>query len=274
MSDLKPIEKRGFEDLFGMPSGYVLEFSNATFAQFFVDTLNIDIYHDKYAVHGDSKAKRLRAFWELEENNSVAQVLSGMLDIWEYENEQDAPNSARLKRCRSVVARLAGKQASKQDETATDFLDQIIELPNLDSLKLDGAVTAILASRLEEITKGLKSGAPLSVIFMCGSVLEGVLLGTATQKPKEFNQASCSPKGKTGKVKNFHDWTLAQLIDVACEVGEIKLDVKKFSHVLRDFRNYIHPYEQMASNFAPDRQTAEICFQVLKAALADLGKTR
>jgi hypothetical protein len=44
MSSLKAIEKRVFEDLFGMASGYVLDFSNNTFAEFFRETANIDIY--------------------------------------------------------------------------------------------------------------------------------------------------------------------------------------------------------------------------------------
>ena len=68
--------------------------------------------------------------------------------------------------------------------------------------------------------------------------------------------------------------TLAQLIDVACEVNVIKLDVKKFSPGLRDFRNYIHPYEQMVSGFTPDEHTARVCFQVLKAALASVAGKR
>jgi hypothetical protein len=48
--------------------------------------------------------------------------------------------------------------------------------------------------------------------------------------------------------------------------------VKKYSHSLRDFRNYIHPYEQLSSRFDPDIKTAKISFQVLKAAIADLEK--
>jgi len=36
VSSLKAIEKRVFEDLFGMASGYVLDFSNNTFAEFSV----------------------------------------------------------------------------------------------------------------------------------------------------------------------------------------------------------------------------------------------
>ena len=54
----------------------------------------------------------------------------------------------------------------------------------------------------------------------------------------------------------------------ATDIGILKLDVKTFSHGLRGFRNYIHPYEQMVSGFTPDEHTAKVCFQVLKAALA------
>lgn len=51
------------------------------------------------------------------------------------------------------------------------------------------------------------------------------------------------------------------------EVVFLKEDVKKFSHTLRDFRNYIHPYQQMSIGFQPNEHTARICFQVLKTVL-------
>ena len=76
------------------------------------------------------------------------------------------------------------------------------------------------------------------------------------------------------KVRQFQEWTLANFIDVASDVGILKLDVKKFSHGLRDFRNYIHPYQQMISGFTPDEHTAKVCFQVLKAALASVAGDR
>ena len=75
-------------------------------------------------------------------------------------------------------------------------------------------------------------------------------------------------------MKQFHEWTLSELINVAHDLGLLKPDVQKFSHGLRDFRNYIHPYQQMASGFKPDEHTAKLCFQVLKAALADVAGDR
>lgn len=110
---------------------------------------------------------------------------------------------------------------------------------------------------------------------MIGSILEGILLGVATAYPKQFNQAKSAPRDKTsGKVRAFPEWTLNNMIDVATEIGVLKQDIQKFSHVVRDFRNYIHPYQQMATQFLPDKHTAIICFQVLKAAIYQIGTYR
>ena len=155
-----------------------------------------------------------------------------------------------------------------------DFLKKEFQEISLESIGLDGAVTEILKLRVDEIEKCLSVDAPLSVIFLAGSTLEGILLGVALKYPKEFNQSKSSPKDKDGKVKQYQDWKLSNFIDVAYEVGLLAEDVKKYSHTLRDFRNYIHPYQQMSSRFNPDKHTAKISWQVLKAALFQLSKNK
>lgn len=117
----------------------------------------------------------------------------------------------------------------------------------------------------------MPSDAPLTVIFLLGSVLEGILLNVACQNSQKFNQTKSSPNDKNNKVKNFPEWSLAQLIDTAYDAGFLKLDVKKFSHELRDFRNYIHPHQQSQSGFSLTNHTAKICLQVLNAAITDLS---
>ena len=153
-----------------------------------------------------------------------------------------------------------------------EFLKREFQEVSIESIGLDGTVTEILKLRINEIEKCLSADAPLSVIFLAGSTLEGVLLGVALKHPKEFNQSKSSPKDKDGKVRQYPDWTLNNFIDVAYEVGLLAEDVKKYSHTLRDFRNYIHPYQQMSSRFNPDKHTAKISWQVLKAALFQLSK--
>jgi hypothetical protein len=105
---------------------------------------------------------------------------------------------------------------------------------------------------------------------LLGSALEGVLLATALQHPKAFMSSPAAPKDKTGTTKQLHEWKLSELIDVARSVGLLELDVAKFSHVLRDFRNYIHPYEQMLHGFRPDQHTVDICWQVFRAAYSQI----
>lgn len=276
MSSLTDIDKRYLEKLLGMQSGYVLDYSDPTFGEFF-NRYKVSIHGQKYQTFGTSKAKKLRAFWEQEPDVLVGNVLSEMLDSYEADcdlNNREVDKSI-LEKSRGIVARLTGKSETvKPSQTVDDFLHSEFTIPNVQKLPIEAQAIPIIEKRLTEARIALKAGANLSVIFLCGSVLEAVLLGAAQKEPARFNQASASPKASDGNVKRFHEWSLAQFIDTACEIGILKPDVKKFSHGLRDFRNYIHPYEQMVSGFSPDEHTAKVCFQVLKAALASVAGER
>lgn len=277
MSSLTDTEKRYFKELFGRKGpGYVLDFDDGTYGEFF-NQYGVDIHAPKYQTYGTSKAKKLRAFWEQESDSLVGKVLSGLLDS--YEADCDLKNREAdaivLERSRGIVARLAGNSVpAKPAQTVDDFLHREFSIPNIQNLPIESQAVPIVENRLAEARTALGAGAYLSVIFLCGSVLEAVLLGAAQKEPLRFNRSSCSPKAKDGSVKHFHEWSLSQFIDSACEIGLLKPDVKKFSHGLRDFRNYIHPYEQMVSGFTPDEHTAKVCFQVLKAALASVAGER
>lgn len=144
----------------------------------------------------------------------------------------------------------------------------------LAKIGLEGVVLDILELRVKEIETCFKAGAYLSVILMAGSTLEGIFLGLSNRYPKQFNMAQASPRDATGKVAPFHKWTLNAFIDVAKELQLIQYDTHKFSHSLRDFRNYIHPFEQMASGFTPREHTAKICLQVLRAAIHEICENK
>lgn len=159
---------------------------------------------------------------------------------------------------------------SPSAETEDEFLRrEFSDIPIVD-LGLEGAVSDVMERRIREIEKCYAADASLAAVVLAGSTLEGILLGMATRHPKQFNTAIASPKDKDGKVKAFQDWSLSSFIDVARELGLIQVDTHKFSHVLRQFRNYIHPFEQMSSGFAPRQHTAKICLQVLKAAIQEI----
>jgi Restriction endonuclease len=81
MANLKPLQMDLLDDVLQMGGGYVLNFSNQTFAEFFREELGIDIDDPKYSVMGGSKGKRMRYFLQNAPRPLVAKALN---ILWEY----------------------------------------------------------------------------------------------------------------------------------------------------------------------------------------------
>jgi hypothetical protein len=162
------------------------------------------------------------------------------------------------------------KTTADPDEESAFLGKQFSDGIKITDLGFDSVITQLLQDRVDEIQASPKHKTPLATIFLLGSTLEGILLAAALKDQPKFMKASAAPKDKKSNVLKIYDWKLYSLIDVACEVKLLSTDVKKFSHVLRDFRNYIHPYAQMSQGFHPDQRTVDICWQVFKAAFEQL----
>ena len=78
---LRAMDIRLIDDLFEMGSGYVLDFSDRTFSEFFDQELGIDIDDPTYRVEGTSKAKRLRYLLKMSDPATRVRVLKA---LWEY----------------------------------------------------------------------------------------------------------------------------------------------------------------------------------------------
>lgn len=176
-----------------------------------------------------------------------------------------------LVRAASISITVDDLQPPTSSTSASDFLtQQFSDTLNVDVLGVDAVVTPILQSRINEVQACPRDRVHLGTIFLLGSTLEGLLIAVALKDMPRFMSAKSAPKDRAGVPRKIYDWKLAELIDVCYETGVLKLDVKKFSHILRDFRNYIHPYHQMSASFTPDQHTVDICWQVFKAAFAQL----
>lgn len=82
-------------------------------------------------------------------------------------------------------------------------------IPNIQKLPIEVQIVPIIEKRLEEALTALRAGAHLSVILLCGSVLEAVLLGAAQKEPARFNRSNASPKASDGSAKQFYEWNLS-----------------------------------------------------------------
>ena len=80
MSSLKFSDRMVLEKAFGMGSGYVLNFSDRTFQEFIWGHVGRDVYGGACSQNGTSKAKHLRAFWEVESDEVVAALTDALID--------------------------------------------------------------------------------------------------------------------------------------------------------------------------------------------------
>lgn len=141
MADFSFIEKNRFEKLFGMGTGYVLNFSDRTFQEFVGDIMGVDIYDEKYNYKSGSKANRLRGYWAEESNYNIGKLLEKMLELWlsltqTGELEAKDGDTANYEECLKIVAKLkadspitdlAAIQPNSEDATFAKLAAQIKE---------------------------------------------------------------------------------------------------------------------------------------------------
>lgn len=102
--NLKSIDIKLLDEIFEMGGGYVLNFSNRTFSEFFNEELEINIDDPCFDVDGTSKAKRLRFYLRQANTTDVIKVL---LALWEY---------------REALRRRSGKDEAMAEAKAEFFL--------------------------------------------------------------------------------------------------------------------------------------------------------
>lgn len=113
MTNIRTIDIPLLDDLFEMRSGYVLNFSDRTFTQFFAEELNVDINDPAYSKNGTSKGKRLKCFFQTVDKTSVVKTLNA---LWEYREilRQRAGKVDEIINAHgqllTLIARLEGKQ--------------------------------------------------------------------------------------------------------------------------------------------------------------------
>jgi hypothetical protein len=132
MSSLRSVDLSLIDEIFrGGDKGYVLDFSNRTFTDFFVRELDVDIDAPDYAVDGTSKGKRLLCFLRLVDDGTAARTLRA---LWEHREDLRAPGTPDpFPRAAARVAALI----AKLEGTAPPDPVNVVLAPALDALDFD-----------------------------------------------------------------------------------------------------------------------------------------
>src|SRR6185312_8309847 len=138
MANIKPFDIRFLEEVFSKHRGrgYVLDFSDRTFAEFFDAELGINIDNPHYSVSGSSKCRRLCTFLQAENGHLAARALRALWDYWESIDgpfdERDPGVQQRKSRYFKII------RATEADATIarTDAIERFAPNETLDELVL------------------------------------------------------------------------------------------------------------------------------------------
>lgn len=128
MSSLDSLDLDEVADLVSFPRGhgYVLHFSDATFASFFQSEFRVDIDQDRFKSIGTSKGKRLRSFLMQAKDGTALRALEA---LWRHRVAQlrrvDVPDpfpdaEARYK---ALIDKLGGNRSTQSTEQARTTAD-------------------------------------------------------------------------------------------------------------------------------------------------------
>lgn len=134
MANLTIKEKSVLEEFFGMSSGYVMNFSNASFSTFIGSVIGIDIYNGPGYQKYSSKANKLRQIWDEEPDHVVGTLIEALLSYFEEmrlkNDELSEYERKKIEEMRQVANRLKDTSIrielpNKQEDTLQTLLEDI-----------------------------------------------------------------------------------------------------------------------------------------------------
>lgn len=128
MANLTYEDKIYLEKYLQMEGGYVLDFSNNSLRQFVNDNVRLDIYDNKYDKYGDSKAKRIRAIWDVESDYLIGKLLKSFISYYKAKQIVNTYNFNASKdleqSCEKIVERLLREEVSSHTDLITPLYDE------------------------------------------------------------------------------------------------------------------------------------------------------
>jgi hypothetical protein len=130
----------------------------------------------------------------------------------------------------------------------------------------DSALRKIIERDYVEIQKAYISECWKSVIILCGGAIEAILTDLLIQNETAATAAKSAPKNS-----DITRWDLSNLIDVAVELLLVSAGIEKLSHSLREYRNLVHPGNELRNKLRFDAEEAKIAVEFLNIVHRDLS---
>lgn len=212
-----------------------------------------------------------------DQREDIERLLTRVCDPLEYDSGIDASEAFRevvngiLRPEQLQITNIAGRpviaELGHDGRTSTHA-----EPHDLDS-RVRGLVREqrsanVLLGRIAEARICQRGGAYTMAVIAIGSFVEGLLYTILIERNEDAqNNRFIDINGSA--IKNTKP-PLAVLIDTAHQLGWIQFDAMQFMHTVRNFRNFIHPRQELIDLPAFDDDSVGLCWAPLHAMLNDL----
>lgn len=139
--------------------------------------------------------------------------------------------------------------------------------PKLFSFINNTKLRAIVERDYLELLRAYIASCWKSVIILCGGTIEAILLDLLKSDEESAKATQSAPKQT-----DINRWDLSQLIDVVLELKLVSPSVEKMSHPIREYRNLVHPGNELRNQLIFDEEEAKIAIEVLNILHRDLSK--
>ncbi|PKW17612.1 hypothetical protein [Saccharopolyspora spinosa] len=138
----------------------------------------------------------------------------------------------------------------------------------LQRLVLDKVAAEMLVNRLTDARLCMRIGAHTMAVIGLGSLVEGVLYAVLTERDEKVQKDGFI--NAHGKKVPADRVGLAVLLDTARENGWIQFDAHRFLGPVKEFRNFIHPRQEVVSQARLDHDTVMMCWGPIGALFNDV----
>jgi hypothetical protein len=189
----------------------------------------------------------------------VPQLISG--DVFSH----DAGNGAyfRLQSLMLYLDQVVGRLEVELEEDSGSPVTQKREFLYI----ADKDLQALLRRDYQEVQRAFVAQCWKATIVLAGGAMEAILLDRLSSDRESSVSAASAPKQA-----DLKRWQLSELIEVAVELKLVNSSIEKFSHSVREYRNLIHPGNEVRNKLAVGAEEARIAIEILNLLDRELGK--
>lgn len=160
------------------------------------------------------------------------------------------------------LAACLGRLKAELEEVQNTPVTERIDFPFVRNLR----IREIIERDYVEIQRAYISECWKSVIILSGGSIEAIILDRLLQNESSAKAAKSAPAKS-----DLSKWDLSELIKVAVEIGLVEPSAEILADALRQYRNLVHPGNEVRSELTVSRLEANSALNALRIIHRDLS---